>query len=312
MGAVASLVVKFLGNTLNNNRGNQMDERSLQDVIDDYVIPKANRLKYSSLNYVDTEDIKEAKLIMDTDSVIFMYQNSEAIKELYWESKSNHCFQLFWAADSKENFLDGLNKSIEYIMTAESYDKIYIEFVPNDFLNDMEIIRFNIVSEWVDYWNLELRPIETKLSNKINIEIVREKDISTASKITKSCTGYSRGFTGQSEEIIREWMNTENSYLFYAELDGNLVGLCFVILYGFDSDKGTVLWIRELVVSNKYHSIGIGRQLLVHGINWGIENGAKRSFLAVDAENFNAIKLYESLGYKRKNERGQINMELTL
>lgn len=34
--------------------------------------------------------------------------------------------------------------------------------------------------------------------------------------------------------------------------------------------------------------------------------------MAVDSENYNAIKLYESLGYKRKDERGQINMELTL
>ncbi|HAQ41495.1 MAG TPA: hypothetical protein DCM73_12160 [Clostridiales bacterium] len=290
-----------------------MDKRYSQELIDDNVISKANSLKYSSLNYVDMEDIKEAKLIMDTDSVIFMYQNSVIKKELYWESDSNHSFQLFWAADSIESFLNGLNKSIEYIRMAESnYDKIYIEFVPDDFLDEMGNIGFNIVSEWVDYWNMELRPKETTCRDNINIQTVSEKDISIASKITKSCTGYSRGFTGQSEELIREWMNTENSYLFLGEVDGNVVGLCFVILYGFDSDKGIVLWIRELVVNPKYHSKGIGRRLIVHGINWGIENGAKRSFLAVDAENINAIKLYESLGYKRKDERGQINMELTL
>lgn len=290
-----------------------MDKRYSQELIDDNVISKANSLKYSSLNYVDMEDIKEAKLIMDTDSVIFMYQNSVVKKELYCESESNHSFQLFWAADSIESFLNGLNKSIEYIRIAESnYDKIYIEFVPDDFLDEMNNIGFNIVSEWVDYWNMELKPKETTCRDNINIQTVSEKDISIASKITKSCTGYSRGFTGQSEELIREWMNTENSYLFFGEVDGNVVGLCFVILYGFDSDKGIVLWIRELVVNPKYHSKGIGRQLIVHGINWGIENGAKRSFLAVDAENINAIKLYESLGYKRKDERGQINMELTL
>ena len=63
------------------------------------------------------------------------------------------------------------------------------------------------------------------------------EDISIASRITKSCTGYSRGFTGQSEELIREWMNTGNSYLFFAEVDGNLVDLCFVILYGIDFIK---------------------------------------------------------------------------
>lgn len=66
----------------------------------------------------------------------------------------------------------------------------------------------------------------------------------------------------------------------------------------------TMLKANSLKYSSLYY--------IVHGINWGIENGAKRSFLAVDAENINAIKLYKSLGYKRKDERGQINMELTL
>lgn len=247
------------------------------------IISKANNLKYSSLNYVDIEDIKEAKSIINNDSVIFMYQNSAAKKEIYWESNSNYSFQLFWAADSIESFLD-----------------------------EMGSIGFNIVSEWVDYWNTELRRTETVCDDTINVETINEKDISTASNITKSCAGYSRGFIGQSEELIREWMNTEDSYLFLAKVDRKLVGLCFVMLYGFDSDKGIVLWIRELVVNPEYHSKGIGRQLIVHGINWGIENRSRRSFLAVDSENYNAIKLYESLGYKRKDERGQINMELTL
>ena len=269
------------------------------------IISKANNLKYSSLNYVDIEDIKEAKSIINNDSVIFMYQNSAAKKEIYWESNSNYSFQLFWAADSIESFLDGLNKSIEYIRETESnYDKIYIEFVPDVFLDEMGSIGFNIVSEWVDYWNTELRRTETVCDDTINIETINEKDISTASNITKSCAGYSRGFIGQSEELIREWMNTEDSYLFLAKVDRKLVGLCFVMLYGFDSDKGIVLWIRELVVNPEYHSKGIGRQLIVHGINWGIENRSRRSFLAVDSENYNAIKLYESLGYKRKDERG--------
>lgn len=279
----------------------------------DKTIFKANNLKYSSLNYIDIENLKEAKIIMDSDSTIFMYQKLEEEKELCWELNSKHTFQLFWAADSIESFLDGLNKSIEYIKIAESNcDKIYIEFVPEDFLDEIRGVDFNIVSEWMDYWNSQLRPIDTSYGDMINIGTVTEKNISTASSITKSCTGYSRGFSGQSEELITEWMDTENSHLFFAEIDGNLVGFCFVILYGFDSDKGIILWIRELVVNPKYHSKGIGRQLIVHGINWGIKNEAKRSFLAVDAENFNAINLYESLGYKRKDERGQINMELTL
>lgn len=146
----------------------------------------------------------------------------------------------------------------------------------------------------------------------VNIRVLNENEIKAASEVTISCTGYSRGFIGQSEDVIREWLDTENSQLFVAEVDENIVGLCFVILYGFDSEKGTILWIRELVVNPNHQSNGIGRQMIVHGINWGVENGAKRSFLACDAENYKAIKLYEKLGYRKKDGRGQINMELII
>lgn len=85
--------------------------------------------------------------------------------------------------------------------------------------------------------------------------------------------------------------------------------MCCVGLYGFESEKGTVLWIREIAVRPQYQKKGIGRLLLEHAILWGQENNAKRSFLACDAENYNAIRLYESFGYRKEDERGQINME---
>lgn len=277
------------------------------------LIEKARGLKYSSLDYVDIEDIKASKIFNNDDSNIFLYQNSNIKKELYWESKSNHSFQLFWAANSRESFLEGLAQTIEYIKKTElNPDKIYIEFIPEEFLDDMNNMGFSIVSEWVDFWNSDLKSVDIAYKNKISIREVVEKDIKAVSEVTKSCTGYSRGFTGQSEDIIKEWMDTENSYLFVAEVDGTIVGLCFVILYGFDSEKGTILWIRELVVNPKFQSNGIGRRLIIHGINWGVENGAKRSFLACDVENYKAIRLYENLGYKKKEERGQINMELII
>jgi len=52
-----------------------------------------------------------------------------------------------------------------------------------------------------------------------------------------------------------------------------------------------------------------GFHLLAYAINWGVKNGAVRSFLLCDAENVKAIRLYEGLGYERRPGRGQINME---
>lgn len=277
------------------------------------IVEKARQFKFNSLEYVDIEDVDKSKIFINTNSCVFLYQNSSVKKELYWDSKSINNIQLFWAADSKESYFNGLIKTIDHIKKNEGdIEKIYIEFIPEDFLEDMYRLGFNIVSEWVDFWNNDIASLNAKYKPKVNIRLLMDNEIKAASDVTKSCTSYSRGFTGQSEDIISEWLDTGNSYLFVAELDGTIVGLCFVILYGFDSEKGTILWIRELVVNPKYQSRGIGRQLISHGIEWGKENGAKRSFLACDSENYNAIKLYESLNYKRKDERGQINMELTL
>lgn len=277
------------------------------------LISLASQYKYNSLQYVDSEDIINASIYINTDQNLFLYQNSNMIKELYWDSKSNDNIQLFWASNSKDDFFEGLIKTLNYIKKTETKaEKLYTEFIPEDFLDEMIRLGFKIVSEWTDFWNRDLNSLNIKPCNSINIRHLNKEEIPIAANLTRSCAGYSRGFTGQSDIMIKEWIETENSYLFVAELGCNIVGLCFVALYGFDSEEGTVLWIRELAVDPNYQSRGIGRELISYGIKWGRENGAKRSFLACDAENYNAIKLYESLNYSRNNGRGQINMEIEL
>jgi ribosomal protein S18 acetylase RimI-like enzyme len=277
------------------------------------IINLANEYKYSSLEYVDSEDIADAVIYTNTNENIMLYQKSDMKKELYWNSKSKDNIQLFWASKSKDSFFKELIKTINFIKKYEiKTEKIYVEFIPEDFLVEMNEIGFKIASEWVDFWNNDLSSLDVGLKKSINIRAINSDEITIAGEVTRSCLGYSRGFTGESDEIIKEWSDSENSCLFVAELNNNVVGVCLVKLYGFDSEKGTVLWIRELAVNPKYQSKGIGRELITHAIKWGIENGAKRSFLACDVENFNAIKLYENLNYKRKDERGQINMELSL
>lgn len=277
------------------------------------IIEKSKQYQFNSLEYVDLEDIENAVSYIDTDQSQFLYQKSDGNKELYWDSKSKDNIQLFWAARSKEDFFEGLKQTIDHVKQIEANaEKLYMEFIPEAFLKELTGMGFQVVSEWVDFWNRDLTSLALQAAQTVDIRSLKEEEITIASDITKNCKGYSRGFTGQSEGLIREWSKNENSKLFAAEVGGSIVGICYVILYGFDSEKGTVLWIRELAVDPKYQSKGIGRALINHGINWGRENGAKRSFLACDAENHNAIKLYESLNYKRAEERGQINVELEL
>lgn len=277
------------------------------------IINLANQYKYNSLQYVDSEDIANAVIYINTNENIFLYQKSNMKKELYWNSKSKDNIQLFWCSKSKDSFFQGLTKTINFIKQNEiKTEKIYIEFISEDFLDKMNSAGFKIVTEWVDFWNSDLCSLDVELKKIINIRPLNNDEITIVGDVTRSCSGYSRGFTGESDETIKEWSHSENACLFVAELENNIVGVCVAMLYGFDSEKGTILWIRELAVNPKYQSRGIGREMITYGIKWGIEKGAKRSFLACDAENSKGIKLYESLNYKRKMERGQINMEIAL
>lgn len=277
------------------------------------VISTANKFRYTSLNYVDSEDIANAKIVINTKDNMFLYKKTDMKKSLYWNSKSNNNIQLYWASITKEKFFQGLNETLNFIKKTEiKAEKVYLEFIPEDFMENMSKMGFTVVSEWVDFWCNCLSLQNTELKSSLNIRTLKNDEVKKAGEVTRSCFGYSRGFTGEPDEVIKEWSDTENSCVFVAESDNEIVGTCLASLYGFNSEKGTVLWIRELAVNPNYQSKGIGHQMLIYAIRWGTQNGAKRSFLACDSENLNAIKLYESFNYKRKNERGQINMEIDL
>jgi ribosomal protein S18 acetylase RimI-like enzyme len=86
-----------------------------------------------------------------------------------------------------------------------------------------------------------------------------------------------------------------------------IIGLVVVGLYGFDSERGLTVWIRELVVDQNYQGMGIGQNLLSDGLSYGKDHGAKKAFLHVDELNENAIHIYRKFGFC-STEDGQIDM----
>lgn len=261
---------------------------------------KIKGYKYTSLNYADLDEISASFTYIDTDDSLFLYRVED--------EKAG----IEWAANSKESFFVGLAKSIDLISKEHTVKKIYLEFIPENYVPEMEKLGFAIASEFLDFWIDKLEAINLKRQDSLVIRRIKADEYQAAFLVTKLCEGCSRGFRGESAEWIKEWNESENSSVFAAEKNNEIVGVCFVNLYGFDSEKGTVLWIREVAVKPDYQSQKIGLNLMAHAINWGIENGAARSFLACDTDNAKGIKLYEGLGYKRKSNRGQINMELCL
>lgn len=258
----------------------------------EHLIQKTRKLNYNSVEYIDLDDIVDAKVFLDTESCIVIY------------SELKDKVTLYWGAATKEDFIN----VIKDVIRSMQNKKLYLEFIPEAFVDNLEDLGFVIVSEFLDFWKNDLKTLENP-NMQINIRKMEDDKNAIVAGITKACKGSSRGFMGETKEFITEWSNTEHSFVFVAEYEEEIVGMCCLNLYGFDSEKGTVLWIREIAVSPTYQSKGIGHELLAFAINWGIDNGAKRSFLACDADNTKAIKIYESFGYKRASKRGQINMQ---
>lgn len=288
-------------------------EKIVSDKKADDLHKRANSLKYSSLKYVEMEEIEDGILVIDDEDGIFIYKDLALLGAVNWEFSSEKDLQVFWAAPSKESFLRGMEKLVSYIRSNEiDSRKLYMEFIAEEFLEDMEALGYKVVSEWVDYWKRDLVDFRASESSNILIERARPEDLSSLSGLTKSCKGYSRGFLGESIESLSDWLESEDSYLFKGISDEEILGMAYVKLYGFEGKEGPTLWIRELAVKPTSQSKGIGRSLMNYGLKWGKDKGASKSFLAVDGENHKAIALYESLAYVRDGERGQINMELDL
>lgn len=83
--------------------------------------------------------------------------------------------------------------------------------------------------------------------------------------------------------------------LFIAEGE-RLVGYCWTIDDPSDQEKG---FIRMMGVDPSYHGRGLGRAILVAGINCLQRRGMTTIELSVDSRNSGAKRLYQSVGFKR-------------
>lgn len=83
--------------------------------------------------------------------------------------------------------------------------------------------------------------------------------------------------------------------LFIAEGE-RLVGYCWTIDDPSDQEKG---FIRMMGVDPSYHGRGLGRAILVAGINYLQSRGMTAIELTVDSGNTSAKRLYRSAGFER-------------
>jgi mycothiol synthase len=52
-----------------------------------------------------------------------------------------------------------------------------------------------------------------------------------------------------------------------------------------------------VAVDPAYQRLGLGRQLVLAGLEWLADHGIRTAMLYVDADNDGALRLYESMGF---------------
>lgn len=233
----------------------------------------ADRAPLNSLIYSEYEDLEHAECLVNDESLKILY-NSNGVQPII------------------EYASMGLDHLLSYLKANPI--KGALHFVPKEFVASFESIGFKILGQYTDFI---CNPLEDLYPEEIlNFEFAGEADCEILASISQSCKGLSRGFFGETKEWFHEWVE-ENKILVIKDKE-EVIGFACVSIY----NEGTTLWIREVCVNPTYQKRGLGSQLMKLAIKYGLSEGAVKGFLAVDVENFTAIKIYESYGFKRRDD----------
>ena len=260
----------------------EMDFEAIQEGLVKY--------QFTSLTYTDYEDVCYYEIISNTEQLLLLCGFNDAAKEV------EYC----WAAKSAEDVISNIEK-----------EKCLVTFIPKEWTKTFENAGFSIRNIWHDYFKKNLDDVQDEVETAIRL---KEEECLEASEVTVSCRNQSRGFTGETENFLSEWLSNceegdHNKTIFVEKNElGQIVGLVCTTTYAHDSEKGAVAWIREVCVHPEYQNRGIARKLIMQALSYGKAKGAKRAFLAADEMNDNAIYLYKSIGFEPSLEDGQIDM----
>ncbi|MCL2002445.1 MAG: GNAT family N-acetyltransferase [Oscillospiraceae bacterium] len=245
------------------------------------IAEKAKLCKYSSMNYIDFDDCKNAEVLHDRDGLILLRDTSKTPSMLYF------------AADDFEALVK---------MIAGIPGKLRLHFVPREYAERLTHLGFAEWGEYTDFWNNSLADTVSQMGEIEEMEVLGADECAAAADITQKCRMQSRGFEGESPAWFAEWLK-ENKVII-RRVGSAIAGVCCVSIY----NGGTTLWIREIAVDPRHQGKGIGKRLMEQAIKYGADNGAERGFLAADILNQNAIGLYQKYGFSATGTDCELQM----
>jgi ribosomal protein S18 acetylase RimI-like enzyme len=242
---------------------------------------RARGLKYSSMNYIDFEDCRNAEVLCGSDNLILLKDAAKTPAMLYF------------AVDDFEALVK---------IIADMQGKLRLHFVPKEFAPQLKALGFIEWAEFVDFWNRDLAKTASRFDDTGDAEYLEKDDCEEVAAISQRCELQSRGFEGASPEFLRDCLN-EGKVIIWRE-GAEIAGFCCVSIY----NEGTTLWLRVIAVDPAQQGRGISKKLMEQAIAYGVKNGAAKSFLAADVLNKNAIGLFKNYDFDAQNEESELQM----
>ncbi|WP_372936252.1 GNAT family N-acetyltransferase [Mariniphaga sediminis] len=101
-----------------------------------------------------------------------------------------------------------------------------------------------------------------------------------------------------TEEHFKQILESQNSHLFLAEKDEEIVGMFTVGTYVIPTGKR--VWIEDVVVDQKHTGKGHGKQLILEAIRFAESIGAVSVELTSRPSRVAANKLYQRVGFVKQ------------
>jgi ribosomal protein S18 acetylase RimI-like enzyme len=248
------------------------------------------KFMYTSLAY--TEDLEGFTSIKeDEKGLVLKGYNAE-----------EECSEYHFAANEAADIIECI---------ASDEQACLITFIPHPWVEAFEKKGFRVRNIWRDYWKESLEDV----CEQKEVQFLKENEAKEASEITRSCRGLSRGFLGETPEWISSWLegscggNVKDSTIIVKRNEKKqIIGLVCTGVYGHETPKGAVAWIREIAVHPEYQNQGVATSLLKQALAYCKSHGAKRAYLAADEQNKHAIHLYIKYGFEPAEDDMQIDM----
>lgn len=260
----------------------------------DLIKRKLRDFKFNSLEYTEYESIADYDIAKEDEEGLILFGKQEETGK----------FEVHWATNQVEILTEQVSKSGNDILVT------FLPFEWRDYLVSQGFYEYGFLRE---YWIEQINKVDTE---GIQIKYLGENREREASEVTYSCQWQSREFRGESEEWVKQWLNgtcpdasnCSKTNILVQEEAGVLSGIVCVGIYGENSVRGKVVWVRELAVNPKFQGKGIGQNLILQAIAYGKEQGAVRSFLMADELNEPAKHVYKKIGYVGSQTEIQLDM----